>query len=95
MRDKEMTSIIETQPASVEMIANLLLTADRELASFYGAIERKYGPEEARKAARDWIDKMGTMDWPVDGVLPNWRRVSVVAADCVASRVIEHEKAGG
>ena len=89
MRDKVTTSIIETQPASVGMVADLLLTADRELASFYGAIERRYGAEEARRAAHDWIDEAATMEWPVDGVLPNWRRVSIVAADCLASRIIE------
>jgi hypothetical protein len=90
MCDKETISIVETQQPSVGMIADLLLTADRELASFYGAIERRYGPEEARKAASDWIDEVMTMDWPVDGILPNWRLVSTMAADCLASRIIEH-----
>jgi hypothetical protein len=89
MRDKEKSSIVETQQESVEMIADLLLTAERELASFYEAIEKSYGPKEARKAANDWIDEVETMDWPVDGVVPNWRRVSIVAADCLASRIIE------
>ena len=88
MRDQETSPIIETQEASVEMIVDLMLTAERELASFYEAIEKSYGPKEARKAARDWIDEVATMDWPVDGVLPNWRRVSIVAADCLASRII-------
>ena len=88
MCDKE-TNLIETQQASVGMIADLLLTAEKELASFYSVINRRYGPEEARKAAYDWIDEVMTMDWPVDGRLPNWRRVSIVAADCMASRVIE------
>jgi hypothetical protein len=89
MCDKETSSIVETQQASVGMIADLLLTAEMELASFHQAIEKRYGPEEARKAARDWIDEVAMMDWPVDGVLPNWRRVSIVAADCLASRIIE------
>jgi hypothetical protein len=90
MCDKETSLIAETQQASVGTIADLLLTAERELASFYEAIEKRYGPEEARKAAHDWIDEVMTMDWPVDGVLPNWRRVTIVAADCLASRVIQH-----
>lgn len=72
------------------MIADLLRTAERELSAFYAAILRRYGPEEARKAAFDWIEEMETMDFPLDGVDPNWRHVSVVTADCVASRVIEH-----
>ena len=87
MCDKETSSIVETQLASIGMIADLLLTAERELASFYEVIERRYGPEEARKAAYDWIDEVATMDWPVEGALPNWRRLSIVAADSVASRL--------
>jgi hypothetical protein len=89
MRDKETSSIVEPQQASVEMIADLMLTAERELASFYEAIGKRYGMGEARKAAHDWIDEVENMDWPVDGVLPNWRQVSIVAADCLASRIIE------
>jgi hypothetical protein len=89
MCDIETNSIVETQQASAGMIADLLLTAERELASFYGAIEKRCGPEEARKAAHDWIDEVVAMDWPADGILPNWRDVSIVAADRLASRVIE------
>lgn len=88
MCDKETSSSVETQQA--EIIADLLLTAERELASFYETIEKRYGTEEARKAARDWIEEVETMDWPAAGTIPNWRHVSVVAADCVASRVIKH-----
>lgn len=89
MCDKETNPIVETQQVSVEMIVDLMLTAERELASFYEAIEKRYGPKEARKAAYDWIDEIATMDWPVDGILPDWRRVSIIAADCMASRIIE------
>jgi hypothetical protein len=89
MRDKGTNSTVEIQQAPVERIADLLLTADRELASFYGAIEKRYGAEEARKAAYDWIDEVERMDWPLDGVVPNWSQVSIVAANCVAFRVIE------
>jgi len=90
MCDKETSSSVATQQASVEIIADLLLTAKRELASFYEAIEKRYGPEEARRAAHDWIEEVETMDWPVDGGLPKWRQVSIVAADSMADRVIEH-----
>jgi hypothetical protein len=85
---KETNSSVETQQASVKMIADLLLTAERELASFYEAIEKRYGAEEARKAAHDWIEEVETMDWPVEGTIPNWRHVSIVATDCLASRII-------
>jgi hypothetical protein len=86
---KETSFRVQAQQASVEMIADLLLTAEREVASFYEAIEKKYGPEEARKAACDWIEEVETMNWPAEGTIPNWRHVSIVAVDCLASRVIE------
>ena len=91
MCDKETSSGIETQ-ASVEIITNLLLTAERELASFYEAIEKSYGTEEARKAAHDWIEEIETMDWPAEGTIPNWRHVSIIAANCAASRVIKQSR---
>ena len=71
MCDKEMSLIVETQPVSVEMIVDLVLTAERELASFYEAIEKRYGAKEARKAAQDWIEELETMDWPAEWVFPN------------------------
>jgi hypothetical protein len=87
---KERSFSVETQQASGERIVDLLLTAERELASFYEAIEKRYGREEAQKAAHDWIEEVETMDWPSEGTIPNWRHVSIVTADCLASRVIEH-----
>jgi hypothetical protein len=111
MRAKKTSYSVETQQASVEASADLLLaaerelasfyeriadllqTAERELASFYEAIENKYGLEEARKAAYDWIEEVETMDWPAEGSVPNWRHVSIAAADCLASRVVEHPPA--
>ena len=90
MYDEKTNSIVEAQQTSVGMVADLLLTAEKELGAFYGAIAGRYGSDEARKAARDWIEEVETMDWPMAGTIPNWRHVSIVAADCLASRVIEH-----
>jgi hypothetical protein len=92
MCDKETNSIVETQQASIGFIADLLMTAERELAAFYKAVARTYGPEEARRAVYDWIEEVEAMAWLAEGTIPNWRRVSIVAADCLASRVIEHPK---
>jgi hypothetical protein len=89
MCDKETTSIIATQQALAELVGNLLATAERELAAFYTAVVGRYGPEEARRAAYDWIREMEIMDWHSDGAVPNWRHVSIVAANCLSSRLIE------
>jgi hypothetical protein len=46
--------------------------------------------KEARKSAQDWIEELETMDWPADWGLPNWRHVTIAAADCLALRIIDH-----
>jgi hypothetical protein len=85
MCNKKTTSIVHAQQAS--RVAEFMMTAERELAAFYYAVFRRYGPKEGRKAAQDWIEEVETMDWPADGALPNWRHVTIVAADCLASRI--------
>ena len=92
MRDEEKNPMVATRQAHAGFVANLLKTAERELAAFYTAVAGRYGAEEARRAANDWIKEMQTMDWPLDGVVPNWRLVSIVAANCLASRVIESSR---
>jgi hypothetical protein len=89
MCDKKTSSIVHAQHAPVERVAELMTTAETELAAFYEAVFRRYGPKEARKAAQDWIEELGTMDWPADWALPNWRHVTIAAADCVAIRIID------
>jgi hypothetical protein len=89
MCDEEKNPIVATQQASAGFVANLLMTAERELAAFYTAVLRRYGPEEARRSAYDWIEELETMNWPLDGAVPNWRHVSIMAADCLSSRAVE------
>jgi hypothetical protein len=89
MYEKENIPIVTTRQASDALVADLLRTAERELAAFYTAALRRYGPEEARRAAYDWIEEMEIMNWPSDGAVPNWRDASIVAANCLSSRVIE------
>ena len=86
MCDKKTRSSVHAQQAPVERVAELMTTAETELAAFYEAVFRRYGPKEAKKAARDWIEEVETMDWPADGALPNWRHVTIAAADCLALR---------
>jgi hypothetical protein len=86
MCDKKTSSIVHAQQASVERVAELMTTAEKELAAFYEAVFRQYGLKEARNAAHE----LGTMDWPADWTLPNWRHVTIAAADCLALRIIDH-----
>jgi hypothetical protein len=66
------------------------MTVERELAAFYVTVSYMYGAEEARLAAEDWIEALERVDWPMDGALPNWRQATIVAADCLASRISNH-----
>jgi hypothetical protein len=88
MCDKEANSIFHAGRYS-RTVAELMMTAERELAAFYATVFRRYGPKEARMAAWDWIEELETMDWPVDGAPPHWRHMTIVAADCLASRIID------
>jgi hypothetical protein len=93
MCDTKTGSIFHAQQASVERVAELMRTAEMELAAFYETVFRQYGLKEARNAAQDWIDELGTMDWPADWTLPNWRPVTIAAADRLALRIIDHSPA--
>lgn len=90
MHDKKTDSIVHAQQAAVEMAARLMLTAERELAAFYEAVHRQYGLNEARKAAHRWLEELATANWPADGVLPNWRRLTIVAAGFLACGIVGH-----
>jgi hypothetical protein len=94
MWDKEANSIFHARQVPAELVAELVMTAERELAAFYEAVFGRYGPKEARKAAQDWIKALETMDWPVDEMLPDWRRVTIISADCLASRIIDYSRRG-
>jgi hypothetical protein len=90
MRDKKTSSIVHAQQAPVDRVAELMMTAETELAAFYEAVFRRYGLKEAKKAAQDWIEELKTMDWPANRALPNWHHVTIAAAGCLASRIIGH-----
>jgi hypothetical protein len=92
MCDKKNSPIVYAQQAPVERGAELMMTAETELAAFYEAVFRQYGLKEAKTAAQDWIDELGKMNWPVDWALPNWRHVTIAAADCLAPRIIDHSQ---
>ena len=90
MCDKKTSSIVHAQQVPVEQVAEFMTTAETELVAFYEAVFKRYGLKEARKAAQDWIEELEMMDWPTDRALPNWRHVTIAAADCLALRIIDH-----
>jgi len=95
MCGKKTSSIVHAQQTLVERVAELITTAETELAAFYQAVFRQYGLKEARKAAQDWIEELETTDCSPDRFLPNWRHVTIAAADCLAFRIIGRSPSRG
>ena len=90
MGEEKTNSIVHARYAPVVRVADLMTTAERELAAFYEAVFKRYGLKEARNAAQDWIEEMETMDWAAEWAPPNWRHGTIAAADSLAFRIIDH-----
>ena len=61
--------------------------AERELASFIGAVKELFGPEQALLSANDWLDESELMDSPPRSTSRNWRAVTVAASARLANRL--------
>ncbi len=61
--------------------------AERELASFIGAVKELFGPEQALLSADDWLDESELMDGPPRSTSRDWRAVTVAASARLANRV--------
>ena len=66
-----------------------LVGAQSELAAFYGAVSVLYGPEAAMQAASDWVEELERSNRLGGGSQEDWRRMTIVAADNLASRVVD------
>jgi len=63
--------------------------AERALAAFHTAVSKAYGPEEALKAAEEWIEALEKTDRAGNGLLPDLRRTTISAAAGLASRIVK------
>ena len=61
--------------------------AERELASFIGAVKELFGPEQAQLSADDWLDESELADCPPRSTRRDWRAVTVAASARLANRV--------
>jgi hypothetical protein len=66
--------------------ADQINLAERELASFIGAVKELFGPEQARLSGDDWLDEAELMDSPARATSRDWRAVTVAASARLASR---------
>jgi hypothetical protein len=67
--------------------ADQMHLAERELASFIGAVTELFGPEQARLSADDWLDESELMDSPPRSTSRDWRAVTVAASARLANRL--------
>jgi len=61
--------------------------AERELASFIGAVTELFGPEQARLSADDWFGESKLTDGPPRSTNRDWRAVTIAASARLASRL--------
>jgi hypothetical protein len=67
--------------------ADQIQPAERELASFIGAVTELFGSEQARLSADDWLDESELMDSLPRSTSRDWRAVTVAASAQLASRL--------
>ena len=82
-------TIIEPE-TGIRFEADLLNSAEKELAAFARAVCEMLGPDHGRRSVQDWIEELELLDWPQDKHAPNWRHVTVAAASRLASRTKRH-----
>jgi hypothetical protein len=61
--------------------------AERELSSFIAAVTELFGPDEAKHAAKGWLDESDLMDSPPRSEARDWRSVTIAASARLADRV--------
>ena len=59
MCDKKTSSIVHAQQAPVERVAELMTTAETELAAFYEAVFRRYGLKEGEEGGAGLDRRIG------------------------------------
>ena len=67
--------------------AEQIQLAERELASFIGAVKELFGPEQARLSADDWLEEFELMESPSRYSSRDWRAVTGAASARLASRL--------
>jgi len=88
MRERRAVLNLHSRQVSSTSDAEIHAKAQRELAAFYWAVSAIYGPEEAMRAALDWIEELARIEKPASGPDPIWRQTTIAAAGGVASRVL-------
>jgi hypothetical protein len=85
MNEPELRSETELTEGHVPM-DDLVAAAERELAAFVNAVSESLGPSQAGLSADVWIEELLSMDFPDGSRIPDWRRITIMAASRLAKR---------
>ena len=71
----------------LEISDRLLPRAEKELGAFARAVNKLFGSAQVDQSIEDWVEEFESIDWPTGAAIPDCRRVTIVAAARLASRV--------
>jgi hypothetical protein len=78
--------VLSEMPANHESCADITRMAERELAAFFNAVKKLFGPNQAELAANDWLQELEITDaLPV--AVRGWRLITINAAKRLATRL--------
>ena len=78
--DKRKISMNSETDRCIQVANRFLVLAEKELTAFMSAVQKMFGPEQARQSALHWIEELERMDWPSGESIPDWRQATVVAS---------------
>ena len=78
--DKRKMSMNSETDRYIQLANCFFVAAEKELSAFMSAVQKLFGPEQARQSALHWIEELERMDWPSGESIPDWRRATVVAS---------------
>ena len=85
--------MITSESFSDSAYENETRLAELELSAFVGAVTERFGPEQAKISAREWLDESDLMDSPPLSTDRDWRAVTVAASARLAYRLDgEHQQ---
>jgi len=79
LENRKLARDAEMDPC-VQLADGFLILAEKELSAFIRAVQKLFGPEQARQSGLHWIEELELMDWPSGESIPDWRRATVGAS---------------
>lgn len=78
--------MMQYAPLPVDLVVEVMMFAENELAALHSAALQIFGPEQAELAADDWRRELEVMEWLPEPAIPNWRQPALAAVRRLAER---------